>query len=383
MAVSKRLRHEIFRRDNHTCQSCGAKAPDVKLEPDHVVPVALGGSDEPSNLQALCGDCNAGKSATPPDAATVEKVSEEARRWSAAQARAASELSANLQETIRRRDDFRREWSAWTWGEGHAFELPTAWEDSVDRLFEAGLPFEVLCECMGAAMRSDMVKTENKFRYMCGAAWKRIKDLQERTYALLGKEGAPAAAGEVDTTCDCRWALDYLLKAELGGTYDEYKFVATEYLDVMFGDYSEDHVLVHTALFLVQSREAETYLASLPLAEAEEWYDLASAAYVRTTPSKVKLVLAAGGWAKAWKEQRVVQPMMCSSAGKHGASCPRRKSFEVAFEDCPGCTEQGHQCQGGHPLCEEHMELLLSGELRSLRNGQLLAASDFTALENG
>jgi hypothetical protein len=62
MAVSKRLRYEILRRDNHTCRYCGASAPDVPLRVDHVTPVALGGSDKPDNLVASCEACNSGKS---------------------------------------------------------------------------------------------------------------------------------------------------------------------------------------------------------------------------------------------------------------------------------------------------------------------------------
>src|SRR6185369_3226628 len=61
MAVSKRLRFEILRRDNHTCRYCGRSAPEVKLTVDHVKPEALGGRTEPDNLVAACSDCNAGK----------------------------------------------------------------------------------------------------------------------------------------------------------------------------------------------------------------------------------------------------------------------------------------------------------------------------------
>ncbi|WP_075737496.1 HNH endonuclease [Streptomyces acidiscabies] len=64
MAVSKRLRYEILRRDNHTCRYCGASAPDVPLRVDHVTPVALGGTDTPDNLVAACEPCNSGKSST-------------------------------------------------------------------------------------------------------------------------------------------------------------------------------------------------------------------------------------------------------------------------------------------------------------------------------
>lgn len=50
MAVSKRLRYEILRRDNYACRYCGASAPDVPLRVDHVTPVALGGTDTADNL---------------------------------------------------------------------------------------------------------------------------------------------------------------------------------------------------------------------------------------------------------------------------------------------------------------------------------------------
>jgi 5-methylcytosine-specific restriction endonuclease McrA len=54
MAVSKRLRYEILRRDNYACRYCGATAPDVKLNVDHVIPQSLGGSDKPDNLVTSC-----------------------------------------------------------------------------------------------------------------------------------------------------------------------------------------------------------------------------------------------------------------------------------------------------------------------------------------
>ena len=57
MAVTKRMRFEILRRDNHACRYCGATAPDVKLVVDHVTPVALGGTDSPDNLVASCAAC--------------------------------------------------------------------------------------------------------------------------------------------------------------------------------------------------------------------------------------------------------------------------------------------------------------------------------------
>lgn len=67
MAVTKRLRYEVLRRDNYTCRYCGASAPEVLLEIDHVVPRSAGGTDARENLQVLCDSCNAGKSASMPE----------------------------------------------------------------------------------------------------------------------------------------------------------------------------------------------------------------------------------------------------------------------------------------------------------------------------
>lgn len=58
-------RFAILQRDGFTCQCCGRKAPEVKLEIDHKIPVSKGGTDDLSNLWVLCFDCNRGKSDKP------------------------------------------------------------------------------------------------------------------------------------------------------------------------------------------------------------------------------------------------------------------------------------------------------------------------------
>jgi 5-methylcytosine-specific restriction endonuclease McrA len=61
-AVGKKLRFEVFKRDLFTCTYCGQKPPSVVLQCDHVVPVAMGGSNAIENLTTSCFDCNSGKS---------------------------------------------------------------------------------------------------------------------------------------------------------------------------------------------------------------------------------------------------------------------------------------------------------------------------------
>ena len=61
-SVNPKLRFEVFKRDNFTCQYCGEKPPEVTLEVDHLIPVSKGGTDDQKNLITSCIECNRGKS---------------------------------------------------------------------------------------------------------------------------------------------------------------------------------------------------------------------------------------------------------------------------------------------------------------------------------
>ena len=60
--TSKRMRFEVFKRDNFECQYCGSKPPKVPLEIDHIIPVSKNGKTTKDNLITACFDCNRGKS---------------------------------------------------------------------------------------------------------------------------------------------------------------------------------------------------------------------------------------------------------------------------------------------------------------------------------
>lgn len=64
-SISKRLRFEILKRDEFTCQYCGACAPGVWLHVDHVVPLSAGGGNHDDNLVSACDECNLGKGPIP------------------------------------------------------------------------------------------------------------------------------------------------------------------------------------------------------------------------------------------------------------------------------------------------------------------------------
>jgi ATP adenylyltransferase len=55
------LKYEVLKRARFRCELCGVSADEKALEPDHIIPRIHGGSDDISNLQALCYSCNAMK----------------------------------------------------------------------------------------------------------------------------------------------------------------------------------------------------------------------------------------------------------------------------------------------------------------------------------
>lgn len=61
-AISKSTRFEVFKRDSFTCQYCGASAPAVILNLDHIMAVSKGGTSDVTNLITACFGCNSGKS---------------------------------------------------------------------------------------------------------------------------------------------------------------------------------------------------------------------------------------------------------------------------------------------------------------------------------
>lgn len=62
-SISKKIRFEIFKRDQFKCQYCGSSAPDVVLQVDHINPVSKGGDNDLLNLITSCEPCNNGKRA--------------------------------------------------------------------------------------------------------------------------------------------------------------------------------------------------------------------------------------------------------------------------------------------------------------------------------
>ncbi|MPY47083.1 HNH endonuclease [Streptomyces acidicola] len=227
MAVSKRLRYEIFRRDNHTCRYCGASAPLVPLRVDHVTPVALGGTDKADNLVTACEPCNSGKSSASPDAALVADVSGDALRWAAAMKQAADDLRDKQAPKVAYRESFEKSWRGWTREDGWKtarVELPDSWKTSLDTFYEAGLPQEVWPDIIEKAMTNPTVRVDNTFRYACGIAWRVIKELHERAREIVAPQtnkAAPALSSVGQAALDL-WAHNWKSDLEVAPSDEEH-----------------------------------------------------------------------------------------------------------------------------------------------------------------
>jgi hypothetical protein len=69
--ISKETRAFVLDRNGFTCQMCGAVAGEphqynqtkkTRLHIGHIIDKSIGGTDEPSNLKAICSVCNEGAS---------------------------------------------------------------------------------------------------------------------------------------------------------------------------------------------------------------------------------------------------------------------------------------------------------------------------------
>jgi hypothetical protein len=207
VAVSKRLRFEILRRDNHTCRYCGGVAPDVILTVDHVIPVSLGGSDEPTNLVAACKDCNAGKTSSNPDAPLVDTVADDALRWAAAMRQAADELAAADAAIEDILDAVAEAWKP--------YYKPADWAGSVVTFVKAGLSQDDLLAIVEVAYRKRGIDN-NRWSYFCGCCWSRIRQMQDRAQEIVGAHQGGESPQPQLTTSWTRHDIDEKLRQAEG-----------------------------------------------------------------------------------------------------------------------------------------------------------------------
>lgn len=174
IAISKKLRFDVFKRDSFTCQYCGASPPAVLLECDHISPVALGGATDAENLVTACQACNRGKGASPLDDVPkplAELAAETAEReaqiagYEAVMRERRERLDADAYEVLEK---------FCTHFDGKS-GIPKKDFLSIRRFVEQ-LGLDKVIEANEIAIAKKSWSYSGCFRYFCGVCWGMIKD---------------------------------------------------------------------------------------------------------------------------------------------------------------------------------------------------------------
>ena len=193
--IPPRLRFEVLKRDGFACVYCGAAAPGVLLQVDHVEAMSLGGSDEINNLVTACSTCNGGKSCVP----LTMSATAYTKAKSLERAKQIAEVDAAYNEWLRERR---------VRGEALTYKMVALWNEEAwrgefsltesavasMRYFAQRLGEEEMREAMSAAIRivgwprfdAKWTKTGGRyraavddigrrFRYFCGACHNMIR----------------------------------------------------------------------------------------------------------------------------------------------------------------------------------------------------------------
>lgn len=178
-SISKKVRFEIFKRDEFTCQYCGSKPPTVVLEIDHILPVASGGDNETTNLVTSCFDCNRGKG----DRHLTAVLPKTAEMLALEQERA--EQTAEYNEFLMRRRQADTELIqrlGWNWNDRFLelgkFVFGQSRATSV-RTFLKQLTEAEILEAIDLAFERQFPKRDNDdktWKYFCGICWNKIRN---------------------------------------------------------------------------------------------------------------------------------------------------------------------------------------------------------------
>lgn len=169
--LSKRRRFDVLKRDEFSCQYCGAHPPSVVLEVDHIDPVSLGGTDDIDNLITACFDCNRGKAASPLTAVPATLAEK------AALALEMEEQLRGYQAILRDRRE-RIERDAWVVAEDLCPGAEAGYpRDNLNGIkhFVEKLGLDDVLWASSVARAKHPYAPGRAFRYFCGICWNRVR----------------------------------------------------------------------------------------------------------------------------------------------------------------------------------------------------------------
>jgi hypothetical protein len=171
-AISKKLRFDVFKRDEFECQYCGAHPPSVILHVDHIHPVIEGGDNSIDNLITSCESCNLGKGR-----GLLTDVPEGIKDKAKKIAESELQMKGYMDIVAAKRDRIDAE--AWKVaaaldGVDYVKTYNTVQLMSIKRFLEKLNYFDVL-DAANIAFSKFYYPTNKRFKYFCGICWNKLK----------------------------------------------------------------------------------------------------------------------------------------------------------------------------------------------------------------
>lgn len=169
-AITKKMRFDVFKRDDFTCAYCGSTPPKVVLQVDHIHPVALGGSNDIDNLITSCQPCNIGKGATslasiPQSLAEKAKMIEEQEQQIIGYQQVISEREIRLEdESYLIAEVFSEDWN------------PSKKDFMSIKNFVKKLGYFEVREAASIASSKFSYNLSRSFKYFCGICINKLKE---------------------------------------------------------------------------------------------------------------------------------------------------------------------------------------------------------------
>lgn len=174
MALSKKIRFEVFKRDGFQCGYCGKQPPEVILEVDHIEPKSKGGSDYINNLLTACFDCNRGKSNKTLDKACGKLVDNleilkekelQIKEYRKEVKKAKNRVTKDIEDVAKIYTESFPDW-----------KLSSSFKNVSIKKFIANLPKHEVIEAMEIACAYCENEPDATIKYFCGICWNKIRN---------------------------------------------------------------------------------------------------------------------------------------------------------------------------------------------------------------
>ncbi len=172
-SLTKKIRFEVFKRDNFICQYCGKTPPNITLEIDHLIPISKGGDNDINNLIISCFDCNRGKSnielkTIPNSIKDNYDILKEKQLQLKEYQKLIRQVNKAIEKDINIISEAYTEWFP-------NYILSEKFKKSTVKMFLQKIPSNYVLDAMHNSC-SKINDKDNSIRYFCGICWSIIKN---------------------------------------------------------------------------------------------------------------------------------------------------------------------------------------------------------------